>query len=354
MGYDVDVASSITWQSGDVTRYMRDKLNNYFVAWKKDKDLHEKLGITIKNTGRTYENAVKYCDTDSVFFSIEEIFMDSVGYKGEFIDFALDLYNMRLKDYISGKLNQYCKMYNAFDKKMDGQPSFKLTLDYISHSILWVMKKKYVKNLAWKKNIRYKSLEKIEITGLESNKAMVPKFVREELKKIIKEILTAYDKNGISQVEYIVNFEAKRVRQDFDQKNVDELCNAIRISDYSGAVTNDTTEITFTSKASPAIKGAALHNWYLTRQEEKIRNLYPRIQSGMKVYTYHTGASSNFATFSFPLGECPVFAPPMDADLQFEKVFLNPLNNIVKALIGGDGKPMKVKDPNQVIIPPMW
>lgn len=358
-GYDINVAASITGQSRDIIQFTEDRINGYFTSvWLIDHELHEKLGIA---TPPPYDGAifdkdgklavVNYADTDSVFFVLERTYKQS-GYKGDFIDFALAIYELRLKDWVAKKLGQYVEKFNALPTKSDGQPSFKLTLENLCHSVLWVGKKKYVKNLAWKKGAKYPSMEKLEFVGLESNKASVPKFVRDKLTFLVKKILKASEE-GVD-IESMLQFEIRVIRTEFDMLEYHQMCKAIRVTDYESYVLNDVTSCEFKSTAKPHVKGAVYYNYLINSDDRhNFKNYLQSIQSGMKVHTYAV-AEGSFRDFSFPLGKVPDifgFAPPMDIEAQFKNEFLGPLNNIVKALNIIDIKSVKQ---NSAIIPAMW
>ncbi len=360
-GYHIDVAASITGQSRDIINFTEDRINAYFIKiWHMDHELHQKLGIKTpprcdmvlgNRDGDDAPGVVNYCDTDSIFFIMERVYKQS-GYDGDFVDFSLKVYEYRLKDWVAKKLAEYVQAYNALPTKKDGQPSFKLTLENLCHSVLWVGKKKYVKNLAWKKGAKFNSLDKLEFVGLESNKASVPKFVRDKLIYLVKRILKASE-DGID-IANMLQFEIRLIRTEFDMLEYHQMCKAIRVTDYESCVINDQTLCEFKSSAKPHTKGAVYYN-YLINSDTKYNyaNYLPRIQSGMKVHTYAV-AEGDFRDFSFPLGKVPDvkgFAPRMDVEAQFKNEFLGPLNNIVKALGIIDVKTIKQ---NSAVIPPMW
>ena len=100
--FNIDIAESITLQGQNAILYSAKILNKYFQEFFiKDKDVHQKLNIRVKNN--IYKEAVIYIDTDSNYVQFEEMY-DSIEWLGEKMDiatFILAIYNLRIKEYIS-------------------------------------------------------------------------------------------------------------------------------------------------------------------------------------------------------------------------------------------------------------
>ena len=344
IGYNKDVAASITGQSRDIIRYTIRIINKFFnEIYPEHTALHEHLGIKPK-AFRPYR-VVNYADTDSVFFVLDTIYRLS-GYKGDIVDFVLKINDFALKAYIIEKLGEYVEGFSAFQKRMDGKASFNLALENICFSVMWVKKKKYVKHLAWKKGASFKPYEKYEIKGLESNQSSTPKFVRQSLDKIIK--LIVKDAEDGKNVEETLHRELIGVRAAFDEADVRDICKTERISKYDADnVRNDSTGLSFEKGVKAHIKGAAYYN-KLIYNNPQYQSQYDLIRAGQKV-SHYAALEADLEVFSFPVGDFPVFAPKVDYERQFEKVMLSPINNIVKAL------GIEMKDPNNAnIMPSLW
>ncbi len=366
-GYHIDVAASVTGQSQDIIKFVILAMNSYFMrVYPTDVELHQKLKIDISNVPAPTKEIVIYADTDSIFLHLESIYKSS-KFDGDFPDFVLSLYNHRLKQLIEKRMNQYINQYSAFPLKMDNSPSFRLTLEAICHSNLWAAKKKYVKHKAWENGMKYKLLENIEIKGLESNKPSVPKFIRDNLKRLIIQILDEKAKGG--NIRKMLETEVKAIRSAFDILDIHEICNTIRISNYEKYVISDKIEMVIGPNSNIETKGAMVYNYLVKNYVDKNGNMlhnptetkeelkqyigivkYGLIKSGMKVNTYMVQKGYGTDVFSFIAGgSCPDFAPPIDMDAQFEKIFLAPLNNITEESLGIINLP-----PSAVEIPEMW
>lgn len=330
IGYNREVAQSVTLQSQHIIQYMERMFNKYFNdLWHKDSELHGILGIT---TPPKHEGlVVNYLDTDSVFVVMDEVFQQSVkhGYVGDFVDFSQVIQKHRLKMYVEGCLRAYTNKFNSYDKRHDNTDSFSLVVEQACGSILWVGKKKYIKNTTWKKGARFDNFSKIEVKGLEANQSSMPKYIRGKLKELTKFL---FESNGKPDYTTLVN-KLIAIRQDFQVLPIEEICKTERISNYHDFILNDTTNIEIGPNCKPHTKGAALYN-YLLYNDEKMKNKYQFIQTGERVKYMHIKDSSfNTEVFSFTPGSFPYeFRIIPDYDTQFEKLILGPLNNITKAL----------------------
>jgi len=98
--FNIDIAESITLQGQNAILYSEKILNKYFQEfWHKDTEIHEKLGITVKN--KLVKPSVIYIDTDSNYVQFGEMY-DSAEWldeskKMDVTTFTLEVYNLRIK-----------------------------------------------------------------------------------------------------------------------------------------------------------------------------------------------------------------------------------------------------------------
>ena len=98
--FDIQIAESITLQGQNAILYSENILNKYFNEfWHKDTEIHEKLGITVKN--KLVKPSVIYIDTDSNYVQFGEMY-DSAEWldeskKMDVTTFTLEVYNLRIK-----------------------------------------------------------------------------------------------------------------------------------------------------------------------------------------------------------------------------------------------------------------
>lgn len=325
--YHREVAQSITKQSENIIQYTEKIMNDYFSEiWINDTKTHEALGIT--KVIPIEEAAVIYMDTDSVFLSLQRVY-DATDYKGTVVEFILKLYEVALESYIKQKLYDYCDIYSAVrTKDFNGKDSFILEMEQIAYNILWVAKKRYIKELAWYKNIHYDRLKKVKVAGLETKQSSMPKFFREELYKIYEFVLR---NNGKPDRQELADM-CKNVSSKMQMLPVEEICKVERVSKYHDWVLKDTDALEFMSGTRAQVKAAALYNHMLNNSEFKTR--YPVIESGSRVKFYYIkDKRADVETFGFLPSKFPAeFAPAIDYDIQFDKLYLSPINNVLKAI----------------------
>lgn len=117
--FDINIAESITLQGQNAIIYSETVLNKYFNDfWHKDTKLHEELGIKVK--GKLHRPSVIYIDTDSNYVQFGEMY-DSVEWldeskKMDVTTFTLEVYNRRIKEFISLAMKKYAIVHNT-DRK---------------------------------------------------------------------------------------------------------------------------------------------------------------------------------------------------------------------------------------------
>jgi DNA polymerase elongation subunit (family B) len=342
--YNRDVAQTITKMSEKLIKYTIKLFDDYFKEMYEQDSRLDIMGITRKNT---VKNVVNYADTDSVFLVLDEIYKSS-GYSRTYNDmpddikkaisgnidaiplqylgfvcFILEIEKYALRQYVVERLDEFLRKYNAFMTKPNGQPSLKLELEELCYSVLWVAKKKYIKNSLYSKKTVHQSLKEIKIKGLELNQSSTPLFVRKKLKDVVYHIM-----GGEATIKSIIDMMSV-IKDEFKVVPIEMISKYERISNYEKTVINDTSGIELASGAKPHIKGAAMYNYMI--KNSKYASKYERIRSGDRVHFYYT--NTDIGSFSFLSGSCPIeIAPPVNIDEQFDSVFLGALNNILKVL----------------------
>lgn len=324
--YNKDVAQSVTKQSEDLIKYTIKIFNHFFRdVWHERHDIHKQMGITV--APQVDHDVVNYADTDSIFAVLNRVYK-STDYKGDYTQFLLDLNQFGLKAWLAQKMDEYVISFNGLREKKDGKPALNLTFEENCHRVLWTAKKKYIKDTAFKDGKRFKPLEKITVKGLEMNQSSTPKFVRGKLKEFINYILTTDGKIDINDLIQ----KLKAVKTEFQNIDPENICRTERISNYEKFIINDKTKIEIGDNAKPHTKGAAYYNYLLNQQKENIKNKYEPIKTSNKVQWYYT-KTGLLESFAFLPGQIPYeFAPPINKDIQFETVYLGPVNTILKPL----------------------
>lgn len=388
--YDRDTADSVTAQSRSLIQYTIRRINDYFSTVTEDNIWNDKealkkmqlLGVVDINQKGISESIelkpkiVKYADTDSIMGSLKwfykmfpwnnmiesgEVDLEKIksdvyevsrlspeNYKGDIktyhkVCFMLAFNHYVLQPFFNKIFIEYTQMHNAFDTKQDGSPSYKLGMEQVLENILFTGKKYYVKNPLWTEGKTSVSGEDIEVKGLAINKSSYPKYVRDNLKKVVKEIMVQGEGVNYSDVIKII----KTIKDGFELAGMENISISNRLNKYNNYVLNDTSEIHFLSGTPQGIKASAHYNYLRKQAENKdYMSVYGELKNGSKIQVYHT-TEKTVGVCAFPNGEYPPFAPDMDVDKQFDAVILSPLNLIFSAL------GMSKLDKNLIVFSPL-
>ena len=286
--YNINVAEAITQQSVDISLHAKKIFDNYFSNhWHKDKKLHALLNIdSSKVIPLGEESLLIQGDTDSAYFRFDRV-LESANYKGDDpVEFILAIYKNRLHSYI-------VNVYNIYAQKRNTENLMDFEFEKLIRIGIFIAKKNYAIELAWKTTsihsledgtiemvgIKYNDV-KITVTGLEAVKPSHPSWCREKLQEMIKLILNSKKSNGKIKYEEILKI-LKKWRKDMELKDLEEISETKRISDYDKFILNDRSEIAVKSGCPIHVRGAAIYNYTLNRSKYNMK--YHRIKSGDKV-----------------------------------------------------------------------
>jgi len=317
------MSESVTMQGQDIIKFANNVINNYFKnLWHKDYDLHNQLGIS--HPSKVNKDVTIYNDTDSVYFTLNDIINDVASKSSgifndeKIIKFINDIYNIRLKKYLSDCFDLYAKKWNVNNL-------LSLEFEKINYSSIFVAKKKYILEIAYKNPIIYKRLENISVTGIEIIRSSTPPFCRKYLMNIIKYILS----DNIN-IDMIIK-EIKDIKKLFMSANIEDISFGANISDYNKGVLIDSGSFVISKGCPIHVRAAGYYN-YLLNKNYKYKNKYTIIKAKDKVKYYYT--KDNFCNvFGFLPNNYPYeFAPSVDYDTQFRISFLTPINRILNAI----------------------
>lgn len=321
--FNIDIAESITLQGQSAILYSEKILNKYFQEfWHKDKAAHEKLNISVKN--KLVRPSVVYIDTDSCYVQFEEMY-ESVEWIGESMTidkFIMELYNLRIKDYITKCMQKYAELTNT-------ENFLFFELETIAYSGIWLAKKKYLQNIAWEDKIgideRYKSLDKIKTIGYDTIQSSTPTIARRHLTEALKLILS--EKPTAALLKRLVEY-LKQCKKEFKLADIDEICFNKRTNNIEKYIVDDTIEFQYGLKCPPNVKAAGFYN-FLMNKNPKYKNKYKMIGNGEKLKLYAC-KHDVCQIFAFQPGAHPYeIAPQVDYELQFEKSVIDPLNRVL-------------------------
>ena len=324
--FNIDIAESITLQGQNAILYSEKILNKYFQEfWLKDTAVHDKFNISVKT--KLVRPSVVYIDTDSCYVQFEEMYesIDWLGEKLSIDKFIMELYNFRLKDYITRCMAKYAEATNT-----DNFLYF--DLETIAYSGIWLAKKKYLQNIAWEDKLseddRYPSLKKIKTIGFDTIQSSTPSLARKHLTEALKLILS--EKPTADLLKKLVDY-LKQGKKEFKLANVDDICFNKRTNNIQKYIVDDTVEFQYGLKCPPNVKAAGFYN-FLMNTNPKYKNKYKMISNGEKLKLYHC-KHNVCEIFAYMPGDHPYeIAPQVDYELQFEKSVIDPLNRVLKAV----------------------
>jgi hypothetical protein len=319
--YNPNVANAITAMGREIIQFMANVNKKYwYKVWHTDTELHEKMGIVgkvkqIKDT----EFVSNYIDTDSLFVSFEPA-LKSCDWKGDEKEFIFQINKHRLEQFFKDALESYSKRYGV-----ENIQDFEL--EWICESIIFLEKKRYVKNVVYEDGIHYNRLEYILPKGVELIKSSTPVFVREKLLDLMKYLLDTKHNMSISEL----NRKIRDIKLQFKLANVEEISSSISMSDYNKWILDDQSKYEYRSGTPSQVKAAAFHNFILNQNPE-LKGKYNLLKAGNKLKYYYCKDTRN-EVFAFSRGMYPKeFAPPIDIDTQFEKTVLTIINMFTDVL----------------------
>ena len=323
VGYNVRVAEAITLQGQEMIKFVSKITNRYFNEfWHKDKKLHEVLGLT--DVKQVKSEVAVYGDTDSCYVAFEEV-VSGCDWKEDPIKLIHGIYKNRLKEYLGTAFKKFAEGYGT-ENIQD------LELETISYSAIFLKKKKYVMDKAWKSGegdgIFYKEQEKIDAKGVEIVQSSTPAFARKKMKELLTIIFRERSKLNMRKLADLL----KKEKEAFMLDNIENISMSSSISDYEKGMADDRKSLVFNDHCPMHVRAAGFHNYLINNS--KWKNKYQLIKSGDKVrYYYAKNDEGGENVFAYLPANHPIqIAPAVDYDLQFAKCIIDPLNRFIAAI----------------------
>jgi hypothetical protein len=323
VGYNVRVAEAITLQGQEMIKFTSRIINRYFNEfWHKDKSLHEAIGVNILKPVK--DEVSVYGDTDSVYVTFEEV-VKSCDWDKEPIKLIHEIYKHRLNDYLQ-------KSFTKFAENCGTDNIQDLELETISYSAIFLKKKKYVMDKAWKSGegdgIFYNEQQKIDAKGVEIVQSSTPAFARKKMKELLTIIFRERSKLNMRKLADLL----KNEKQAFMLDHIENISMSSSISDYEKGIADDRKSLVFNDHCPMHVRAGGYHNYLVNNS--KWKNKYQLIKSGDKVrYYYAKNDEGGENVFAYLPGNHPVeIAPPVDYDTQFAKCIIDPLNRFIGAI----------------------
>ena len=321
--FNIDIAESITLQSKNAILYSEKILNKYFQDFfAKDTEIHKALNISVKKP--IIRPAVIYIDTDSNYVQFQEMY-ESIEWhdkKLDIVSFILQIYDLRIKQYIVKALDKYAENTNT-------DSFLEFELESVAYAGIWLAKKKYLQNLAWDDKIpkteRHKMLKKIKTIGFDTIQSSTPTFAR---KKLSEALSILFEKKPTQETLGILASFLQKTKKEFKMISVDEIAFNKRTNNIEKYIVDDHIEFQYGLKCPPNVKAAGFYN-YLMNTHPEYKSKYRMISNGEKLKLYHCNHGV-CEMFGYLPGDHPYeFAPEVDYETQFEKSVIDPLNRVL-------------------------
>lgn len=323
VGYNIKVAEAITLQGQEMIKFVTKIINRYFLEfWHRDTELHEKIGLT--RVERIVNEVAVYGDTDSCYITFQDA-VHGTDWSKDPRELIQEIYKHRLQAYLEKNFLQYGNSSGTDNIQ-------NLEMETISYSAIFLKKKKYVMDKAWKsgegKGIYYQPQTKVDSKGVEMVQSSTPAFARKKLKELLSILFKERGKLNMRKFAELLKHE----KQAFMLDNVENVSMSCSCNDYESGISQDRAKLVINSGCPMHVRAAGSYNYKLNNS--KWKNKYQLIKSGDKVRYYY--AKSEFGeenVFAYLPGNFPVeFALPVDYDIQFAKCIIDPINRFVAAM----------------------
>lgn len=299
--YDINQAEAVTMSGQLAIRWIHDRMNEY-------------MNKIFKTKNEDYIIAV---DTDAIYLKMELFakqlnISDSIELSRKIDKICEGL----LQPFINKTFDDLADYVNAYEQAMV------MKREAIAEKGIWLGKKHYVLNCWNIEGVEYKE-PYLKTVGIEVQKSSTPKICRESLKKAISFVM---NKDEETVQAYVNEFKTEFMSKKFEEIAFPRGVNGI--NEYKDSVT-------IWAKGTPIhTKGALIHNHLL--KKNGLDNKYPMIVDGDKIkFAYMKERNPyNIPVFAM-LDEIPEefdIQQWTDYNLQFEKTFLDPLNNLMKVI----------------------
>jgi DNA polymerase elongation subunit (family B) len=303
--YDLRQAEAITMSGQLSIRWIATRLNEFLN----------------KACGTEDNQFVIAGDTDSVYLNlkpvVDKFYGDNLPETSKVIDFLDSLCQKKIQPFIDKSYQELSDTMNAYEQKMD------MEREVIADRGVWVAKKRYMLNVHDSEGVRYDE-PKLKIMGLEAVKSSTPAACRDNLKKVMRLILTHTESDVIDFIEAF--------RKEFKTLPLDEIAFPRGVNGLRKYRSADT----IWKKSTPIhVKGALIYNHM--REERGVAKKYEEIRDGDKLKFVHLREPNEAMApvISFPDERIPAefnLSNVIDHDTQFDKAFVEPLKIILDTI----------------------
>ena len=300
--YDLRMAESITLSGQLSIKWIANAINRY-------------MNKALRTNDKDYIIAI---DTDSVYLSLEKLVEEQLPKKTteEKIQFMDKFCGQVMTPFIEKSYADLAIYMNAFQNKMQ------MKREVLADKGIWCKKKKYVLRVHNSEGVQYDQ-PKLKVMGLEIVKSSTPSAIRDKLKSTLGVILDGTNADLIQFVD-----SAKREFLQIPLEDIAFPRGVNGVYEYS-------SNATIYTKGCPIhVRGALLYNHLIKKLD--LSHKYQPIKSGDKIKFIYLKKPNTIKenVIAFP-NELPIefgLHKYIDYDLQFEKVFVDALDNIIEPI----------------------
>ena len=282
-----------------------------------EKSVNDYLNKTLGTTDHDY---IIYIDTDSIYVDFGPLIKEVFGTT----DIDKDKGEEFLDRVCSTKIEQIIE--DGYEKLAADLGTYRNAMvmkrEKITNRAIFVAKKRYILNTLNSEGVHYDT-PKISVTGLESVRSSTPEICRSKLKKCFEIIM--------NEDEEVTQGFIRDFKEEFKSLTPEKIAKTSGCNDIIKYQNKDTLY----RKGTPMhVRGAILYNSFL--KEKGLDKKFETIKGGDKVKLLYLKVPN-------PLRENVIAVPGLlpkqlglhqyvDTEVQFEKVFLSPIQSILDAV----------------------
>jgi DNA polymerase elongation subunit (family B) len=262
---------------------------------------------------------------NSVYVTFQEV-VHGCDWSDEPQKLIHQIYKLRLREYLD-------RNFAKFSEKSGTTNIQNLEFETLSYSAIFLKKKKYVMDKAWKTGkgdgLFYKPQSKIDAKGVETVQSSTPAFARKKLKELI--IILFQERNKLDLKKFVQRL--KKEKEEFMLGGIETISMSSSLSDYEKGIANDRDALVINMNCPIHVRAAGHYNYLV--HNSKWKNKYELIKSGDKIRYYYakTKGSMEQNIFGYLPGNFPMeLAPDVDYDVQFSKCLVEPINRFLNAM----------------------
>ena len=282
-----------------------------------EKSVNDYLNKTLGTTDHDY---IIYIDTDSIYVDFGPLIKEVFGTT----DIDKDKGEEFLDRVCSTKIEQIIE--DGYEKLAADLGTYRNAMvmkrEKITNRAIFVAKKRYILNTLNSEGVHYDT-PKVSVTGLESVRSSTPEICRSKLKKCFEIIM--------NEDEEVTQGFIRDFKEEFKSLTPEKIAKTSGCNDIIKYQNKDTLY----RKGTPMhVRGAILYNSFL--KEKGLDKKFETIKGGDKVKLLYLKVPN-------PLRENVIAVPGLlpkqlglhqyvDTEVQFEKVFLSPIQSILDAV----------------------